>query len=267
MKNISLAPALALIALSACANPYRANFNTTLDRLPAWMGTRFLPAPGKPRLIKSQDIRSDNWRQFEKGYVMVGFAKFDGPPLNLDQALAQAKAIDAEVVIVQERFTRSMTETVAVTQWPADETTEIREQSQSTGRRGPRQESRTTEIRVSRSPETVYLPKLVDYYEHAATFWRRIERPVFGALVQDLTDELKQKLQTNRGLVVRAVMVDSPAYQADLLKGDILMKIDGEPVSSARKFYNDVILLAGRDVNLSVLRGGKTMQRRLTLNP
>lgn len=236
--------------------------------MPAWVGQRMIPPDGRPRVIKSQDIRADNWRMFEKGYAMVGFAKFDGPPADVGQAVRQARAAGAEVVVVQEKFAKSLTETVAVTQWPSDERTEIREQSSTYGgRRGARQQTRTTEVRVTRSPETVYMPRQVDYYEHSATFWRRIENPLFGALVADLSDAQKQDLQTNRGLVVRAVMIDSPAFQADLLRGDILLRMNGEPVPSSQRFYSEIIDLAGKEVTFTLLRGKTEIDRRLRFNP
>lgn len=253
--------------ISACANPYRANFNSTMDRFPTWMGNRLAPKAERPELFTSDNIRADNWKLFEKGYIMIGFSKFDGPNVDTRLALKEGRAAGADIVLVQKKFSKTLTETVTVTQWAPDEVTEVREETDiAGGSRGRRQVSRRTEIRTSRDPETVYVPKQVDYYEHSATFWRKVRSPLFGAFVEDLTDELKQKHETNRGLVVRAVMIDSPAYEADLLKGDVILKMNGEPVPSAQRFYEDLASRAGKKVDLLIARGEKTVKRRLSLN-
>lgn len=253
--------------IMGCANPYRANFNSTKEQYPAWLEARFSPKTGQPQLILSDDVQAGNWRLLEKGYLMIGFSKFDGPQIDVDLAVKEGRRVGADVVLVQRKFTKSLTETVTVTQWPPSETTEIREDTDVSGGKGTRQINRRVEITTSKGPETVFVPKQVDYYEHAATFWRKIERPIFGAVVRDLSDDQKQKLQTNRGLVVRNIIADSPAFEADLLKGDILLKIDGEPVPTARRFYEDIITLAGKQVTLTILRSDKKIDKKLTFNP
>ncbi|MBV9080279.1 MAG: PDZ domain-containing protein [Elusimicrobia bacterium] len=260
--------AAGLLTTAACVNPYRVNFNTTLDRVPKWMGERLAPSSGAPRLLKSNDIRSDGRALFEQGYVMIGYAKFDGPAINPDLALEQGRKAGADVVLLQETFTRSMTENVAVTQWSPDQTTETTETAQSTGRGGkPHTVTRTVETRVSQDPQTVYVPTTVDYFEHSATFWRRVDKPLFGALVQDIADDVKMRLQTNHGLEIQAIITDSPAFEADLLKGDVILKLDGDPVPSAQKFYADLISHAGKTIHLSVLRGSTPLEKPVKLNP
>jgi hypothetical protein len=231
------------------------------------MESRWAPTSNKPQLILSDDIRTANWDLLEKGYLMIGFSKFDGTDIDEALALQQAKKIGADVVLVQKKFTKSLTETVAITQWPANETTEITEDTDYTGNRGPKKVKRRIEVTTSRGPETVLVPKQVDYYEHSTTFWKKLEKPIFGAVVIDLSDELKQKLETNRGLVIRNIVMDSPAYNGDLLKGDIILKINGQPAPGSKKFYDDMITHAGKKMKLTILRGEKTLEKSILLNP
>lgn len=256
-----------IFSVGGCVNPYKNNFNSTLERFPSFLENRLAPKASKPRLIQSDDIAKDNWKQFENGYIMVGYSKFDGPTEDFDLALSQAKAIGADLVLVQRRFDKTMTETVTFTEFPPDETTTINESADVIGSKGNIQRvEKRTDVRTSRGPETVYVPKSVDYFEHSATYWRKLDRPVFGGFVQDLSDEQKQKLETNHGLVIKAVMVDSPAHQADILKGDIILKVDGNQPPSVRKFYEDLNAKAGQDVELTILRGEKAKTFRVKLN-
>lgn len=259
---------LLLGTLSSCVNPYRANFNSTLDRLPLWTQSRLAPSSEKPRLVETDDIKTENVRQFEKGYVMIGYSKFDAPGQISDLALKEAKMVGADVVLVEKKFSKTLTEIASITNWPPNETTEIREEGRSTGgKEGDKTITRRTEITTSKGPETVYVPKQVDYFDHSATYWRKMDRPIFGALVQELSDEQKERLQSNRGLSVKAVMTGSPAYQTDLLKGDIITEINGKPVSGIANFYQDLSTFAGKKITLSVLRGKTTTTHQVTLAP
>ena len=268
-ENINLRTQVRLLALailtSACANPYRANFNSTLSRYPVWLEPRLSPRGGAPQLRHSDDIESDNWKLLKDGYLMIGFSKFDGPSTNDGLAIAEARAVGADVVMIERKFSRTLTETVAVTGWSPSQTTETNENVTVSGGRGVHTIDRRTETTTESEPETTYVPQAVDYYQYSATYWRKLEKPVFGAFVKDLTDDQKQELQTNQGLVVRAVISDSPAFKADLLTGDIILQIDGQPVPSARKFYENIVGSAGKTVTLSILRGTDKISRRITL--
>jgi C-terminal processing protease CtpA/Prc len=154
-----------------------------------------------------------------------------------------------------------------MTQWGPSETTDIREDTGVTSGTETTHIDRRVSITTSRGPETVYVPQQVDYFEHSATFWRKVERPIFGASVRDLSDEQKKKLETNRGLVVRSLVIDSPAYAADILKDDVILRFDGEGVPSAKRFYEDLLRKAGKTVPVSILRGNKTIEKKVTLNP
>lgn len=265
MKNIIVVLAVGL--LSACVNPYRANFNSTQDRYPSWLESRFAPHTKAPKLIPTDNIEAEGQKLFEQGYIMIGYSRFDHPKLDSALAVQEGKARGADLVLLQRKFSQSLTETVTMTQWGPSETTDLHENTGVTSGTETTHIDRRISITTSRGPETVYVPQQVDYFEHAATYWRKIERPIFGASVRDLSDELKQKLQTNRGLVVRSLVIDSPAYAADVLKDDVILKIDGEGVPSAKRFYEDLIGKAGKDVTLSILRGNKTIEKKVKLNP
>jgi hypothetical protein len=259
--------ALAVAALSACVNPYRANFNTTQDRYPSWLEGRFAPQSKATKLIPTDNIEADGQKLFEQGYIMIGYSRFDHPKLDSALALQEGKMRGADIVLLQKKFSQSLTETVTMTQWGPSETTDIREDTGVTSGTETTHIDRRVSITTSRGPETVYVPQQVDYFEHSATFWRKVERPIFGASVRDLSDEQKKKLETNRGLVVRSLVIDSPAYAADILKDDVILRFDGEGVPSAKRFYEDLLRKAGKTVPVSILRGNKTIEKKVTLNP
>jgi S1-C subfamily serine protease len=66
------------------------------------------------------------------------------------------------------------------------------------------------------------------------------------------------ELDSTAGAQVIQVTVDSPAYDADLGRGDVIVAIDGEPVSSATEAWS---LLRGLRVEqlciLEIIRSGE----------
>ncbi|MBL8024561.1 MAG: PDZ domain-containing protein [Elusimicrobia bacterium] len=257
---------MTLGALVGCTNPYRANFISMEDRIPPWIQNRFTPPSKQPRLQYSEDSLSDKWKLFEQGYFMVGYSKFDGKRMDDSLALTKAKSIGANLVLIEKKFSKTMMETVAMTQWTPRTTTEIRDDTTVSGPKGKRDVSRRTEIRTGGDPQVTYVPKRVDYFEYVATFWRKVDTIIFGAFVTGLPDEMKKSLQTNRGLIVRNIVIDSPAYQADLLKDDIILEVNGVQVPGMQKFYENMNTMAGQEVVLTVLRGSQTITKRVKLN-
>ena len=65
----------------------------------------------------------------------------------------------------------------------------------------------------------------------------------------------------NRGLLVTAVAADSAAAEAQVLLGDVIVKIEGEPVRSARDLQ--WVLdgeSVGKSIALEVVRGGQLVK-------
>jgi Zn-dependent protease with chaperone function len=63
-------------------------------------------------------------------------------------------------------------------------------------------------------------------------------QPYLGIYVSEIDKYLKQlyRIQIDKGLVVIAVIDDSPAEQAGIMPGDVLISVDNEKISSVRGF-------------------------------
>jgi len=104
----------------------------------------------------------------------------------------------------------------------------------------------------------VTLGELPDEGEEAGTVEKtKIEKANrLGINVVDLTDEQKQKLEVEEGVLVQRI-VDGAAMAAGLRKGDIILNINNSPVKNTGQF-NALIkeLPAGKSVAVLVQRGG-----------
>jgi S1-C subfamily serine protease len=82
-----------------------------------------------------------------------------------------------------------------------------------------------------------------------------------------LNDAERQELQSNKGAVVRVVVDGTPAFNADLLVGDVIVAIDGVAVSSVQSLSESLDVRRGRLVTFSVVRRGQRIQKAVQLTP
>ena len=81
-----------------------------------------------------------------------------------------------------------------------------------------------------------------------------------GVEVQPLTPELAESfgLEVSQGIVVASLYRNGPAWNAGLLPGDVILKIDGEPATSGRQAMNQgARAKPGDSIRLDVLRNGE----------
>jgi serine protease Do len=98
----------------------------------------------------------------------------------------------------------------------------------------------------------------------------RVDRGQLGVVVQDMTPLLAEAMggAPDRGAVLTDVVPQGPAEEAGLRRGDMLVGLDGEAVSSAAELRNRVALRgADAEVALDVWREGKRFEVRVRLKP
>jgi serine protease Do len=91
--------------------------------------------------------------------------------------------------------------------------------------------------------------------------WMSWQSPVLGIESESLSSQLAEYFGVKNGVLVRSVLKGSPAETAGLKAGDVIIKINGEPVSSPRNIAAH-LRRSGKDVTLTVVRNHK----ELTLN-
>lgn len=87
----------------------------------------------------------------------------------------------------------------------------------------------------------------------------------FGARFRDLNEAERARLGVAGGVVLGAIIGDSPASQANLLEGDIVLRLGGKALVDAADFRARLRENAGRAVTLTIWRGGTTLARPVRL--
>jgi len=100
----------------------------------------------------------------------------------------------------------------------------------------------------------------------------KVSRGYIGATIQDVTPEIAESLglPPHQGALVADLVPDGPSARAGLRSGDLVLKVDGHPVTSAGDLTRQVALArAGDTIRLDVRRDGhmQTLNVRSGLRP
>lgn len=91
-----------------------------------------------------------------------------------------------------------------------------------------------------------------------------VQRGLLGVTVQDLTPELLRAfgLKNKNGAVLSRIESDSPAEQAGLEPGDIVIAVNGKQIKNSASLRNAVGLVQiGDKITLQIIREGKRLTR------
>jgi len=266
-KKKYLFPVLFLV-LVGCANPYKDNYHNLTGQWSSGEVARLLPKEGPAKLVVSKNMQEDFIKMSENGYLLIGESKFREQKINEDFARAQADIIGASVVLVDNDFVGTETKSVPMSEWipPRSEIYTERSYYNRGDIPGPLTGDRVVMMTVQGEYRTKYVPQSVDYYDYTATYWAKSKPPIFGVLVQPISEYDRKVIQSNKGAVVRAVIKGSPAYNSDILVDDIIVKLNDEYASDPDVFFDLVIKNKGKSVNVEFIREGETKIAQLKLN-
>jgi serine protease Do len=94
----------------------------------------------------------------------------------------------------------------------------------------------------------------------------RVTRAYLGIVPQDVTPAMAKAfgLKEPHGALVGDISANSPAQKSDLLRGDIILEVNGRPVADSNDLRMTVsMMVPDRDVNLKVFRSG--VERAVTV--
>ncbi|MGP0092107.1 MAG: S1C family serine protease [Xanthobacteraceae bacterium] len=90
-----------------------------------------------------------------------------------------------------------------------------------------------------------------------------IKRGQLGVTIQDLTPDLTKTLRINAvmGAVVIEVVAGSPAEKAGIKEGDVITKVNGQPISGVSEFRNKISLMPiGSELHITLIRRGAAQE-------
>ncbi|MGB9826704.1 MAG: S1C family serine protease, partial [Desulfofundulus sp.] len=92
----------------------------------------------------------------------------------------------------------------------------------------------------------------------------KVVRPWLGVSILDVTADLQQyfKLPDRKGAIIGEVVSGSPADKAGLQVGDVIRKVDNQPIENAQALVDAIAKKqVGQTVGLEIYRNGQTILR------
>lgn len=214
-----------------------------------------------PTLMPPAETLDETVKQmWRAGFVAVGYSSFEGPMGKQSSALKQAKKIGAQYVVMNAEHSSTTTGAFPLTM-PTTSTSFSNGSVNAYGSGGFASGSyngTTTTYGTS----TTMIPYSIQRFNQAILYFAPVRTGGFGVLFGDVPDELKQTLGTNRAALVRAVRKGSPAFNSDVLDGDIITHVDGSPMT-AELVKNAVD--AGGAHRLTLWRRGAAIEKEVIL--
>ena len=100
---------------------------------------------------------------------------------------------------------------------------------------------------------TQMIPVTVHRYQYEAGVFQENAVHILGVLPQPLPSEIRQQLERNTGVFAWVVRNGSPAFNANILEGDVILKINGEDVMSETDLMAKNFKFAGQKVQWDIL--------------
>jgi PDZ domain len=260
---------LAMLLLAGCASNGYEKFYTAQPKAAELVASPLIDKPPKEPLLVtvSQQNAQATFRDLARhGYVPIGESSFYGPARRTsnDQAIEQAKKVGASLVTVGVSFRDTLTGSNQFTLPGAPVTSTVN----TVGNVNGYGYSANSTVTSPGAPVTYNIPYAVDRNNYDAVFWvhEGADKFKLGAKTDELPANLVTRFHRNTGVYCPLIIVGTPAFKANILDGDVIVKIDDRDVIDVQSFRDQLVKLSGQPVTLQILRGDETLNLKLTLN-
>ncbi len=258
----------ATLTMFGCANGYKEFYRPAQGATPeAIASLRAEPPPKVPTVERAQpgepQVILDAYAK--RGYEMIGNSSFNsGRQESEENAVRQAQDVGADLVLIlNPKYTGTITSSIPITT-PTTTTSYSTGTATAYGNRGAvtAYGSGTT---TTSGTTTNYIPMTIHRSDYGAVYFVK-QKIGLGISVRDLNDAERQELQTNKGAVIRLVVDSSPAFNSDILVGDIVVSVDGIAIDNPKSLGDILRDRRGKRIQISLVRRGQKIEKSIQSN-
>lgn len=230
-----------------------------------------VPAP-RYLVRVSDDIDTDAASLYKQGYVMVGRLGISLETVPMELIRERGAQQQAAIILVTSRVESVQTEMKRVVTHISGSSTVGISTGSATGQAsgfvnpgggapinwGASGSGSYRGTQFSFTPgrsASTFVPLSQYTYQTQASFWRRRAPNPLGAHVDSLPQDLRQQLGRNTGAYVLSVDDDTPAFFAELIAGDVIIELSGQPVRRPKDVPDWVEREQCRPCQMTVIRG------------
>lgn len=211
--------------------------------------------------VVSSNIDADFQKALRKGFMPIGYSSFNGRYEAPKNAIKVAKLLGATLVLVAEPIFESSRTVNSTLYVPTKETTTY-SGSVTTNSFNTYNYTGTATTSTTKAIPYSYTIKRYDHLAYFFISFDVLSLPI-GIWGNDLTREERIDIGSP-GVKVGVIYDDTPAYNSDLLVGDVITELNGVPVKNSQDFHR--LSPACHDngyCTATVIRNGETKRIRI----
>ena len=249
---------LPLLACS-CVNPYSQYYNGTTDarKLP-----NYIPTDEALQIYGTDNFDRDTATLIRKGYSPIGQSSFSaGSGMVSDKQLReQAAKIGAHVVLISSKYSHTVYGATTLT--VPQTTTSYSTANATAYGPGGTVNAYGSGSTTTYGSQTIVMPYSVDRSDFDARYFIKSKLRL-GITPEPVSDEMRRRIQTNRGVSVLIVTENTPAFAADVLPGDVILSIGEDQIQSVENFYQIVEQHEGQKTKFRINRDGAIIEKEI----
>jgi membrane-associated protease RseP (regulator of RpoE activity) len=207
--------------------------------------------------MRGTTIKQDSVKMSREGFFMVGWSSFSAGQISDEMAIAQAKKVGADRVVVYKDYRNTKSGVIPLT---LPDTRTAYHSGSVFGSGGSAMYSGTS---TTYGTQTTYIPYSVDRYNYGASYWRKIRQGGLGVSVINLSTADRQRIGSNKGTRIVAIQKGSAAFNADILEGDIIRRVDDTIIIDMSHAIKIIRSKLGSEITLVLDRAGTEIVKKV----
>jgi len=261
MKNVLHLITMSLLIFScATINPYAKFYKDRLGGKSVYDFPEFIISTDDPKLYTSSNLESDLEKLRMNNFVLIGYSSFNAGSVNQNLAIEHAKIIGASLILVTSKYTNTVSGNIPF-ELPNSEKSTTRASGSIGGDYFSGSSTTTTQ-----TTKTYNIPYSTRKFDYGALYFIKNKPLTLGIQMSDIPLELRKEIKRNRGVFVKLVMNDSPAFYADLIPGDVIIKVENTEINNSKEFKELLKNYKGQETRFEIIRDGDVQILNIQLN-
>jgi len=263
-RLVILCAVLAIMFAACATDPFSKYYTDRTGGFNLTTSARVILPTSDPKIFQGSNPDSDLVRLMEDGYSLVGYSSWNGGTIGNGGAIKRAKEIHASVIVIYSKYRGTLEGSIPLV-LPNTQTSTTSMNGTVFGSGGNSSFFGTATTTTSGS-STINIPYSQQRFDYFVSYWIKLKSPILGTILRPLSPELRAKIQSNKGALVIGVVKGSPAFEADIVPGDILKSIGDVDIIEVADYRRALGKYAGQIAVITVFRGGGDVTKNIQLN-
>ncbi|NVK17657.1 MAG: PDZ domain-containing protein [Methylocystaceae bacterium] len=262
----TLAALTLIFTLSACVNYvdefYKANAVNQSHR-------QAIPSTGPAEIVytNKKNLEEKFWNIIESGYLDVGRSGISGELVEESEIQAVAQKVGASKVLFMKEFKRREDNSYFY-QMPNTQTTYHSGNVSGIDSSGNYGSATLYGTSTTYGTKPIYVPKVSNIYSQKVIFFLKRKPGGLGVSARNLTPEERKATGSNFGAVIQAVYRGSSAFNANMMRDDIIISINDIDIKDKDHLDEIISKYLGKDsVPMIIYRDGNVYSVSIDIDP